>query len=165
MKYSIHPHDWTPERSALLRRLWDDEGLSGGEIAEEMGLSRNAVIGRVHRMGLGKRKDRKENAKKANVTKLSKGLIRKVSSMTLQPGLPPPPEPEWKEVHVNFEPRGLITIWDLKEHHCRWPYDNEPMVTYCGHDRLPGKPYCKKHFETGMEPKRPLTRLHPSLYK
>jgi GcrA cell cycle regulator len=171
MKYTSHPHDWTLERSALLRRLWNDEGLSGGEIAERMGLSRNAVIGRVHRMGLQKRNDRKANAQKANVTKRSKRLTRrelthKVSSMTL-PAAPVAPVDagEWKEVHVNFEPRGLISIWDLKEHHCRWPYDNEPMTTYCGHDRLPGKPYCKKHFETGMEPKCPLTRLHPSLYK
>src|SRR6516165_681821 len=69
MKYSSHPHDWTLERSALLRRLWNDEGLSGGEIAERMGLSRNAVIGRAHRMGLQKRNDRKANAQKANVTK------------------------------------------------------------------------------------------------
>ena len=58
-------------------------------------------------------------------------------------------------------------FWGLpgKSPHLPTPYDNEPMTTYCGHDRLPGKPYCKKHFETGMEPKRPLTRLHPSLYK
>jgi GcrA cell cycle regulator len=171
MKYTSHPHDWTLERSALLRRLWNDEGLSGGEIAERMGLSRNAVIGRAHRMGLQKRNDRKANAQKANVTKRSKRLTRrelthKVSSMTL-PAAPAAPVDagEWKEVHVNFEPRGLIQIWDLEPHHCRWPYDGEPRTTYCGHDRLVDSSYCRKHHETGTVPRKPLTRVHPSLYK
>lgn len=50
----IPPSVWTEERLADLKRLWS-EGLSITQIGLEIGVSRNAVVGKVHRMGLPKR--------------------------------------------------------------------------------------------------------------
>lgn len=43
---------WTDERIALLKQLWTRDGLSAGQIAATLGVTRNAVIGKVHRLGL-----------------------------------------------------------------------------------------------------------------
>lgn len=45
---------WTPERIALVKKLWD-EGLTTSQIAKEVGVSKNAVVGKVHRLGLSAR--------------------------------------------------------------------------------------------------------------
>ncbi len=48
---------WTPERKAELRKLWDD-GLSTREIGRRMGITKNAAIGKAHRLGLKARPNR-----------------------------------------------------------------------------------------------------------
>jgi GcrA cell cycle regulator len=47
--------DWTPERTAALIALWDEE-ISTSEIGRRLGITKNAVIGKVHRLGLPKRR-------------------------------------------------------------------------------------------------------------
>lgn len=47
--------EWTPERTAALIALWDEE-LSTSEIGRRLGITKNAVIGKVHRLGLPKRR-------------------------------------------------------------------------------------------------------------
>lgn len=47
---------WTKEEDALLTKLWGDGKLSAPEIGRKVGRNKNAVIGRAHRLGLGRKK-------------------------------------------------------------------------------------------------------------
>lgn len=115
--------DWTAERVAELTRLWCALGWSAGEIAREFGgaLSRNAVIGKVHRLGL------------------KRGFH--APSVRIPPHRRPtalPPEPP----HAPF----TIRIEDLKYFHCRWPEGDGPPFLYCGARCRPDSSYCEEHF-------------------
>lgn len=38
-----------------------------------------------------------------------------------------------------------LTIWQLQDHHCRWPIGEDPPYRFCGTDKQPGQPYCAEH--------------------
>lgn len=69
--------EWTPERTAALIALWSEE-LSTSEIGKRLGITKNAVIGKVHRLGLPKRrqspKAEPENANVIRLDRLSVGM-------------------------------------------------------------------------------------------
>ncbi|MGB2399102.1 MAG: GcrA family cell cycle regulator [Candidatus Puniceispirillaceae bacterium] len=112
---------WTDERLSQLRTLWD-EGLSISQIGEKMGVSRNAIAGKVHRMKLPKRS--------SPVSKSAKSAE-------------PVAEPE--ELPLR---RSLRKIkWSRSK--CAWP-SGDPKTTefsFCGEPILAGKPYCAEHCE------------------
>ncbi|MFC3088216.1 GcrA family cell cycle regulator, partial [Tabrizicola soli] len=59
---------WTDERVETLKRMWG-EGQSASQIAKELGgVTRNAVIGKVHRLGLSNRVGGKEEEEEAQAT-------------------------------------------------------------------------------------------------
>jgi GcrA cell cycle regulator len=109
---------WNDERIDELKALWA-EGLTTGEIGKRLGVSKNAVVGKAHRLGL---KGRPSPIKR-----------------TASPSRPPPPakEPEPK----------IRSLVDLSAHTCRWPIGDprEPGFHFCGEPSLNGKPYCAKH--------------------
>jgi GcrA cell cycle regulator len=61
---------WTPERVEMLNRLWD-EGLPSAEIGRRLGLTKNAVIGKVHRIALSPRVIKEAPAPQRNVFEFS----------------------------------------------------------------------------------------------
>jgi len=109
---------WTDERIDELKALWA-EGLTTGEIGKRLGVSKNAVVGKAHRLGL---KGRPSPIKR---TKPSR------------PAAPAPKEPEPK----------IRSVVDLSAHTCRWPIGDprEPGFHFCGEPTLSGKPYCAEH--------------------
>jgi GcrA cell cycle regulator len=154
--------NWTDERVELLKKLWA-EGLSASQIAAELGsITRNAVIGKVHRLGLS-------------------GRAKTVSSPAPRPRKPRPvtearPRPM---VHGNTalapvyhpvieqEPEDLpdpvanvipmadrCTILDLTEFTCRWPVGDpgKPDFFYCGSHTKIGLPYCAYHSRIAYQP-------------
>lgn len=62
--------DWTPERIAALIALWNEE-LPTSEIGRRLGITKNAVIGKVHRLGLPKRRLPPEKPEESQVIRLS----------------------------------------------------------------------------------------------
>jgi GcrA cell cycle regulator len=62
--------DWTPERIAVLIALWNED-LPTSEIGRRLGITKNAVIGKVHRLGLPKRRMAPEKPQDAQVIRLS----------------------------------------------------------------------------------------------
>src|SRR4051812_833531 len=99
---------WTDERVERLKKLWSD-GLSASQIAAELGggVTRNAVIGKVHRLGLSGRgkptgtgtpRPRKV-APRAPSAPVTLDILRRRSATALAPARAPQPEPE-----VAFEP-------------------------------------------------------------
>lgn len=156
---------WTDERVELLRRLWE-EGLSASQIAAQLtGVTRNAVIGKVHRLGLSGRVKagdpvatvRKKAAREADVEVIAEDV-------TLPPDVAPiavgadlaihsEPRPSAAEL-VAVAVSRRVTIMDLRESMCRWPL-GDPTSTdfhYCGDRSITGLPYCTHHAEIAYQP-------------
>jgi GcrA cell cycle regulator len=155
---------WTNERIELLQKLWLD-GWSASRIAAELGppLTRNAVIGKVYRLGLSGRvkaesshllaapsiqKPPRRPHKHAGITHVLGN-----TALALQPLVVEAPAPQTvREVVVPIsEP---ATILELRESMCRWPVGDPtlPEFRFCGARKLPGQgPYCACHFRIAYQ--------------
>ena len=157
---------WTEERVDVLKKLWA-EGLSASQIAARLGgITRNAVIGKVHRLGLSGRATT-SRVKPARARKLKSarahngprlGLFS--SSNTAMRSLNQAGEPMREEVYRSQYEELVIPVdervdlVDLKESQCRWPI-GDPQETefhFCGKDKSEGGPYCAYHAEIAYQP-------------
>ena len=127
---------WTDERVALLTKLWAD-GLSASQIAAELGgITRNAVIGKVHRLGLsGRAKSASSSAPRPRKAR-SSGHMMRVPRATMRGNTAlaydyeMEPEPELIEIPVEQRK----TLLQLSEKTCHWPV-GDPGSTdfyFCG---------------------------------
>lgn len=148
---------WTDERVARLKKLWPS-GKSSAEIARELGggLNRNAVIGKVHRLGLAGKGRASPNplgrpAKAAPATNGRTLVAKKVSKP--MPSLPPErqvvvaaPDPKPEPAPKIKAPASLrLQLQDMSRSQCRWPEGDGPFV-FCGHPvHGEGEPYCRPH--------------------
>ncbi len=114
---------WTDERVELLKKLWAD-GLSASQIAAELGgITRNAVIGKVHRLGLSGRAKSPSSATPRPRKPRSSGHMLRVSrpsvrgNTALAYDYDVEPEPELLEIPLEQRK----TLLQLNEHTCRWP--------------------------------------------
>lgn len=157
---------WTDERVALLRKLWD-EGLSASRIAAELagGVTRNAVIGKVHRLGLsGRVKPQASAASSRARPKTPAGRpqvpqrpmmpMRGNTALALQARPAPMPVPS--RGGDNVVPMAEnVTIMDLRESMCRWPVGDPASAEfrYCGGKAPIGEgPYCAYHSRMAYQP-------------
>jgi GcrA cell cycle regulator len=157
---------WTDERVELLKKLWSD-GLSASQIAAELGnVTRNAVIGKVHRLGLsGRAKDKAastpQRPRKASRAPSAPAPITPVSrsNVVIAP-LPHPAALEEKGTEVLADEDMAIpmservTIMDLRESMCRWPMGDptKPEFRFCGARSITGLPYCNHHARIAYQP-------------
>ncbi|HEX2136739.1 MAG TPA: GcrA family cell cycle regulator [Microvirga sp.] len=153
---------WTDERVEMLKKLWS-EGLSASQIAAEIGsVTRNAVIGKVHRLGLSGRGKAKSSShqrvKKPVRTPSVPGAIAEQaprSTGAIAP-LPLAMEPEsvaaTDDVVVPMSER--VTIMDLRESMCRWPMGDPTKAEFrfCGGRSVTGLPYCAHHSRIAYQP-------------
>ncbi len=149
---------WTDERVELLKKLWSD-GLSASQIAGELGgITRNAVIGKVHRLGLsGRAKSPSSSAPRvrkprSHMMRVSRPSLRGNSALALAYDLEPMPEPELID---NIIPMGQRrTILELTEDTCRWPIGDpgEPEFHFCGRKKCGTLPYCEHHARMAYQP-------------
>lgn len=150
---------WSDERAEQLEKLWDAQ-LSAGEIAKIMGVTRNTICGKIHRMGL-KRPFKKKTARKAKkVARPSdSALVKKPRRPVVKP------EPYVVQPPAAVEPRNIDLI-DLRSNDCRFPYggDNGEPITFCGHPKAPGTSWCAAHFKIVFAP-RPLRQPTRPLYR
>jgi GcrA cell cycle regulator len=140
---------WTEERVEQLKKLRDD-GLSAAQIVAELGgVTRNGVLGKVHRLGLASRAGEIKTGRPTGIARQRETHPRP-SQTKIQPcgagwrirdaaptlieiaeGSNPP-------VHaVNFQ--------DLLDGDCRWPYGDCPDMMFCGAAKLGKLPYCASH--------------------
>ncbi len=136
--------DWNEETIARIRALWD-QGLSTAEIGRRMGITKNAVVGKAHRLNLPARPSpiRRSQGERAP----RRSAPRRVSGPTL-PALKtaPPmltavrPPVVLRPVVTQPRPVGRVTS-------CCWPL-GEPGTKefrFCGDPTVPAKPYCEDH--------------------
>jgi GcrA cell cycle regulator len=157
---------WTDERVELLKKMWL-EGLSASQIANELshGITRNAVIGKVHRLGLSGRvksplpaparpraKTRAEDEARSPLAPVSHGNLAVAAE--LRPAPAPAPRPAAENVVIPMSER--VSIMDLRESMCRWPLGDpaSPDFRYCGAKMQIGLggPYCTYHARIAYQP-------------
>ena len=158
---------WTDERVETLKKLWT-EGLSASQIASRLGgVSRNAVIGKVHRLGLSGRATTTRN--KPSRPRPRIGTIKRPPKPRFgQPGNPAyrslyqpgaePYEPAPEDLDIAVEDR--VKLVELKECSCRWPI-GDPQTSdfgFCNRKAVEGLTYCETHARRAFQPPQSRTR-------
>ncbi len=159
---------WTDERVELLRQLWLG-GRSASQISAELGLgvTRNAVIGKVHRLGLSGRaksatpaaprvRQRPAPAPRATIaarTNPGAHVVRGNTALAFSIDTAIDAQPVFHEDVV--VPMSLrVTIVELREAMCRWPLGDPttPEFRYCGIQSPGSGPYCAHHGRMAYQP-------------
>ena len=139
---------WTDEKVSKLKELWG-KGNTASQIAEIIGgLSRNAIIGKAHRLNLSaKIKTRTatsnqtfENSIENRNNKTKRGRRSKFKSLIIE---------------KDFEPENPKQLEELDESCCKWPigHPNEKSFYFCGRSSLKDFSYCKLHLLYAYQPK------------
>ncbi len=172
---------WTDDRVEILKKLWA-EGLSASQIANKMGeVTRNAVIGKVHRLGLpGRATTTRSSARRLPATG---GLTRNMGGM-IASGVAPlradqgavktissPPMNEG-DFYFDLDDPTLtpldkrIGLMDLTESMCKWPIGDPcgDNFHYCGAHKHKDGSYCEHHGGRAS-PKKRLARKKVALLK
>jgi GcrA cell cycle regulator len=149
--------EWTEAVIAELRRLWA-EGLSTAEIGRRLGVSKNAVVGKAHRLGLD---PRPSPIRRVPGEAAAAPVARRVSGPTLPP-LPPvaAPSAPQSEVARSEPPAATRPAPQLRPvappaprvssgrfSACCWPIGEPGTASFhfCGSEAMSGKPYCAEH--------------------
>ena len=139
---------WNEEKVEKLKELWG-KGSTASQIAEIIGgISRNAVIGKAHRLNLSaKIKTRNtsssqnfDNSSEENSSKQRRGRKSKFQSLIIE---------------KDFEPENPKKLEELDESSCKWPVDHpeEESFYFCGRSSLKDFSYCKLHLLYAYQPK------------
>lgn len=170
---------WNDERVDLLSKMWL-EGRSASQIATELGggVTRNAVIGKVHRLGLSGRATKVAAPVTANdgtaetVVRLRpkpSGKVDDRAAAPLDDLVPATVAPVssvlasrqggGKDVVIPISDR--VTIMDLRDTMCRWPIGDptNPEFRYCGSRSGPLGPYCSEHARLAFQPTQDRRRV------
>jgi GcrA cell cycle regulator len=154
---------WTEERVEQLKKLWAD-GLSASQIAAELGgITRNAVIGKVHRLGLSGRAKapssgipRPRKTRPPHMLRAARPSLRGNTALArhaaLAYELAPEAEPEPIE---NIIPIGQrCSLLELNDSKCRWPIGDpgSPDFFFCGGKPVGELPYCAYHARIAYQP-------------
>lgn len=144
---------WTDDRVELLKKLWQD-GLSASQIAAELGgVTRNAVIGKVHRLGLSGRGQPTSSIKRTRRPRAASAprrprRITSIGSAALKLDIDLAPEHYIQPREVVVIPIAKrLSIEKLTDKTCKWPIGDPTHEDFhfCGHDSEEGTPYCKYH--------------------
>ncbi|HPA37295.1 MAG TPA: GcrA family cell cycle regulator [Phenylobacterium sp.] len=151
---------WTDERVETLKKLWQD-GLSASQIAKQLGgVTRNAVIGKVHRLGLSGRAAPSKPARPvfkaprpARPAAQPAAPRRIAEPAVAQAAAAPAPTPVPSPVRYVEEAPGSATVLTLGAHMCKWPIGDPSSdgFTFCGRRQSEG-PYCAEHARVAYQP-------------
>tara|TARA_B100001175_G_scaffold248641_1_gene215486 strand:+ start:947 stop:1441 length:495 start_codon:yes stop_codon:yes gene_type:complete len=139
---------WNEEKVAKLRELWG-KGNTASQIAEIIGgISRNAVIGKAHRLNLSAKiktrtatsNQKFENSLLGKTNKIKRGRKSKFKSLIIE---------------KDFEPENPKQLEELDESSCKWPigHPDENSFYFCGRSSLKDFSYCKLHLLYAYQPK------------
>ncbi len=151
---------WTEEKVDKLRELWG-KGSTASQIAEIIGgITRNAVIGKAHRLNLSaKIKTRTATSNKNfeqtlqnNNTQNKKGRRNKFKSLIIE---------------KDFEPENPKQLEELTDNDCKYPigHPNEKDFYFCGRSSLKDFSYCKLHLLYSYQSKESKNRKEEQIDK
>lgn len=134
---------WTEERVEQLKLLWT-EGLSASQIARVMGgITRNAVIGKVHRLGLASRAGPRRSDRPRHTS--PRRSVARAAAV----------EPEIvEEGPIVLDDGSFATVLTINDRMCRWPIGDpsENEFHFCGRNPKSGSPYCEAHARKAYQP-------------
>lgn len=130
---------WTAERIDQLKACFE-AGLSCREIALEIGVSRNAVIGKIFRLGLSRGGNQTYSERNGGGSKVKRRVTQHRIIMALRA------EPQAVE-EVPLQNGHRCSLLELGKQKCRWPISQPCDVTFwfCGNKPVEGLPYCAGH--------------------
>lgn len=155
---------WTDKRVDVLRTDWA-QGATARQIAEKLGgfehladRGRNAVIGKLHRLGLARsaetnaqRLGRINKRRRAYRAALSATRAKPIAKPVVAPQAPQAPQATPATPATIATPRPLVaevalvaSVLDLEDSHCRWPV-GDPLAGFCGAVSVTGRSYCAGH--------------------
>jgi GcrA cell cycle regulator len=124
--------DWTSEQITQLTRMWED-GLSTAEIGKRLGISKNAVVGKAHRLHLAARPSP------------IKRIGPRPASVPRAIAHHPRPAPQFRPAPPQAAPAPRVVV--LSNQTCMWPigHPGETGFHFCTERAIQGKPYCVEH--------------------
>jgi GcrA cell cycle regulator len=143
---------WNDERIAELRKLWD-EGLSASIIGERLGISKNAVVGKAHRLKLpprpspikrgGTTSGKPRRARKAaqgprRTAALARSESVRQETPRRQGRAEASPRPPMSRSYRHYADSGQGCLWPIGD-------PGTPEFHFCGATRAEGRPYCEEH--------------------
>jgi GcrA cell cycle regulator len=166
--------NWTDERVEALRKYWS-EGLSASQIAAQLGgVSRNAVIGKVHRLklsGRGRtpaaptRQKKQASPVEAAATKqparalqISRPSVASIGATALASDVaivaPALPNAARHVESVTLPISRMLSLIQLNDRTCKWPIGDplQPDFHFCGNDAAETGPYCRYHARIAFQP-------------
>ncbi|MBB5052308.1 MAG: GcrA family cell cycle regulator [Afipia sp.] len=152
---------WTDDRVEQLKKLWE-AGLSASQIAAELGnITRNAVIGKVHRLGLSGRakspssaapRQRKAARPAQHMMRISRPVSRGNTALAHAFDVEAEPDPIAYDNVVPMSQR--LSLLELNESTCHWPVGDPGSADFffCGGKALNSLPYCAHHSRVAYQP-------------
>ena len=140
---------WNEEKVSKLKELWG-KGNTASQIAEIIGgISRNAVIGKAHRLNLSykiKTRSSSQNQNYQNTNNEENNLKEKRGRKSRFKSL---------IIEKDFEPENPKKLEELDENSCKWPigHPEEESFYFCGRSSLKDFSYCKLHLLYAYQPK------------
>ena len=139
---------WNEEKVNKLKELWG-KGNTASQIAEIIGgISRNAVIGKAHRLNLSakiKTRTATSNQSFENALNNKNNKSKKIRRSKFKSLI----------IDKDFEPENPKQLEELDENSCKWPigHPNESSFYFCGRTSLKDFSYCKLHLLYAYQPK------------
>jgi GcrA cell cycle regulator len=168
---------WREERVTELKKLWA-EGHSASQIAKQLGgVTRNAVIGKVHRLGLSGRATPSRPVKRP--PRLARPKPQPQTHTSPAARSPSKPKEAAKaQVPARIKPAAeitpqrlengdMVTVMSVKDSMCKWPIGDpaDPNFGFCGHKTDGSSPYCAEHAALAFQPsKKRRERKEPDPY-
>jgi len=151
---------WTDERIDQLKQLWE-AGLTASQIADKLGggLSRNAVIGKAHRLGLKSRPSPVKSGEGGTAPEAADAAepAPVVAAAAPVAAETPRPKPAAPRAAAPAAGSGKTSLLDLNDKICKWPigHPGEADFHFCGKPAQAGFPYCGEHCAVAYQAQLP----------
>ena len=163
---------WTDERVELLTKL-NDEGHSSRYIAEQLGVTRNAVIGKLHRLGRSVKRpeaatsptpqaatepgplEQEENEERERQARALEEIAEELPDLEDEADFDTSEVNSVREIAAETEKKSLrLSLMELTERTCKWPVGDPATKDFwfCGLPSKPGTPYCEAHNNVALQP-------------